>query len=119
LTVGLLVGKIKPQITSSPYSTGKTVLAMNLACTLAELKPKANIWFVALHDADAIQQHQFLRSKGIDAEIATCNEEFENKFESKMLCTTHNMLSKFANDDRTKALNPHCIVDEVDRLSEC
>jgi len=72
-----------------------------------------------LHDADAIQQHQFLRSKGIDAEIATCNEEFENKFESKMLCTTHNMLSKFANDDRTKALNPHCIVDEVDRLSEC
>ena len=36
-----------------------------------------------------------------------------------MLCTTHCMLAKFANDDMTKKLNVHCIVDEVDRLSEC
>lgn len=36
-----------------------------------------------------------------------------------MLCTTHNKLAKFAKNDKTKELNVHCIVDEVDRLSEC
>jgi hypothetical protein len=61
---------------SSPYSTGKTVLAMNLACVLAKLKPEANIWFVALNDADAIQQHEFLRSRGISADIATIDDDF-------------------------------------------
>ena len=29
------------------------------------------------------------------------------------------MLAKFAQNDKTKELNVHCIVDEVDRLSEC
>ena len=77
VTVGLLTGKIPPQIMSSPYSTGKTVLAMNLACVLAVLKPEANIWLVALNDADAIQQHVFLQSKGINADIATEDLDFE------------------------------------------
>ena len=54
VTVGLFTGEVPPQIVTSPYSTGKTVLAVNFACVLAELKPKANIWLVALHDADAI-----------------------------------------------------------------
>ena len=58
VAVGLLTGRIPPQITSSPYSTGKTVLAMNLACVLAELKPEADIWLVALNDADAIEQSE-------------------------------------------------------------
>ena len=43
---GLLPGKIPPQIVTSPYSTGKTVLTVNLACVLAELKPEADIWLV-------------------------------------------------------------------------
>ena len=77
VTSGLLAGRIPPQIMSSSYSTGKTVLAMNLACVLAELKPKANIWLVALNDADAIQQREFLRSKGISADIATEDPVFE------------------------------------------
>lgn len=54
VTVGLFNGEIPPQIVTSPYSTGKTVLAVNFACVLAELKPEANIWLLALHDADAI-----------------------------------------------------------------
>lgn len=77
VAVGLLTGRIPPQITSSPYSTGKTVLAMNLACVLAALKPEANIWLVALNDADAIQQRKFLQSKGISADIATEDADFE------------------------------------------
>ena len=76
MTVGLLAGRIPPQIMSSPYSTGKTVLAMNLACVLAELKPEANIWLVALNDADAIQQYEFLKSKGISAKVATEDIDF-------------------------------------------
>jgi len=37
-----------------------------------------------------------------------------------MLLTTQRMLSKFVNDEKDKLeqLDLHCIVDEVDRLSE-
>ena len=33
---------------------------MNLANTLAKLKLEANIWFIALNEADAIKCHELL-----------------------------------------------------------
>lgn len=118
VTEGLKNKPIPPQIVTSPYSTGKTVLAVSVACVLAKLKPAATIWLVALTDADAIQHHEFLKRKGIDAQVATVDEDFERRFASRMLCTTHWMVAKFA-DTKASGLDVHCIVDEVDRLSEC